>query len=225
MLMVVAVLSLVESLDLASGGTTPIFLRTALASCGAALWRVVLLPIDTAKTCLQVDGARGLDVLRERIRKEGGGTLYAGAIASSLATLVGHYPWFLTYNYLSEHLPTATEVLLMSASAGGAGEGQDVFPMVLLAGADPRVLTLLRSAFIGLCASSLSDVCSNSLRVLKTSRQTEGLGTSLSDLARGIIATEGWQGLLGRGLQTRLLVNALQGMLFSVLFKYFQGAK
>jgi hypothetical protein len=221
------VLSVVESLDFASGGTTPIFLRTALASCGAALWRVVLLPVDTAKTCLQVDGAKGLDVLRERIQREGMGTLYAGAVASSLATLVGHYPWFLTYNYLSEHLPTAAEVLLLSvtASAGGTGDGQGVFPAALLAGADPRVLTLLRSAFIGLCASSLSDVCSNSLRVLKTSRQTEGLGTSLSDLARGIIATDGWQGLLGRGLQTRLLVNALQGMLFSVLFKYFQGVK
>jgi hypothetical protein len=223
------VLSVVESLDFASGGTTPIFLRTALASCGAALWRVVLLPVDTAKTCLQVEGSRGLDVLRERIQREGVGTLYAGAVASSLATLVGHYPWFLTYNYLSEHLPTAAEVLQLSVSAtvsaGGAGEGQGVFPAALLAGADPRVLTLLRSAFIGLCASSLSDVCSNSLRVLKTARQTEGLGTSLPDIARGIIATDGWQGLLGRGLQTRLLVNALQGMLFSVLFKYFQSAK
>ena len=216
-----------ESLDFASGGVTPIFLRTALASCGAALWRVILWPVDTAKTCLQVEGAKGLDVLRERIQKEGLGTLYAGAIASSLATLVGHYPWFLTYNYLSEHLPTAAEALLMSVTVmpGGLGEAQGVSPMAFLAGADPRVLTLLRSAFIGLCASSLSDVCSNSLRVLKTSRQTEGLGTSLPDLARGIIATEGWQGLLGRGLQTRLLVNALQGMLFSVLFKYFQSAK
>jgi len=34
---------------------------------------------------------------------------------------------------------------------------------------------------------------------------------------------DGWQGLFGRGLQTRLLVNAVQGMLFSVLFKYFQS--
>ena len=94
-----------------------------------------------------------------------------------------------------------------------------------LAAADPRVLALVRSAFIGLCASSLSDVCSNSLRVLKTSRQAAGLGTSVVDIAKGIVATDGWAGLLGRGLQTRLAFNALQGMLFSVLFKYFQAAQ
>ena len=32
----------------------------------------------------------------------------------------------------------------------------------------------MRSALIGLCASSLSDICSNSLRVLKTTKQTAG---------------------------------------------------
>ena len=32
----------------------------------------------------------------------------------------------------------------------------------------------MRSALIGLCASSLSDICSNSLRVLKTTKQTSG---------------------------------------------------
>ena len=31
----------------------------------------------------------------------GPSTLFNGAIANSLATLIGHYPWFLTYNYLS----------------------------------------------------------------------------------------------------------------------------
>ena len=35
---------------------------------------------------------------------------------------------------------------------------------------------MFRSAFIGLCASSLSDICSNSLRVLKTTKQTLGGG-------------------------------------------------
>jgi hypothetical protein len=36
---------------------------------------------------------------------------------------------------------------------------------------DPTLFTIIRSAFIGLCASSISDICSNSLRVLKTSKQ------------------------------------------------------
>jgi hypothetical protein len=209
------VLSLVDSLD--DSGATPVFVRTALASVGAALWRVVLLPVDTAKTVLQVEGPKGLAGLRSRVAKEGPATLYSGAVTNSLATLVGHYPWFLTYNYLSEHLPAA------DAWAAAEGVAQAGLLPAALAAADPRALGLARSAFIGLVASSLSDVCSNSLRVLKTSRQAAGLETSVVDIAKGIVATEGWAGLLGRGLQTRLTVNALQGMLFSVLFKYFGG--
>lgn len=34
-----------------------------------------------------------------------------------------------------------------------------------------------------------------------------------------IVAADGWRGLLGRGLGTRLLGNGLQSMLFSVVFK------
>jgi hypothetical protein len=77
---------------------------------------------------------------------------------------------------------------------------------------------LYRSAFIGLCASSLSDICSNSLRVLKTAKQTiqsssksSSSMTSNTDelqkkigyitIARQIIEEDGLKGLLGRGLQ------------------------
>ena len=42
---------------------------------------------------------------------------------------------------------------------------------------DPTLFTIIRSAFIGLCASSISDICSNSLRVLKTTKQTAGIET------------------------------------------------
>jgi hypothetical protein len=39
---------------------------------------------------------------------------------------------------------------------------------------------------------------------------------------KGILEQGGAAELFGRGLQTRLVTNALQGMLFSVLWKYFQ---
>jgi hypothetical protein len=39
--------------------------------------------------------------------------------------------------------------------------------------------------------------------------------------AKEIIAAEGVLGLFGRGLGTRLLTNGLQGLLFSILWKYF----
>jgi hypothetical protein len=45
---------------------------------------------------------------------------------------------------------------------------------------------------------------------------------SYQDTVRMIIAKDGWSGLFGRGLQTRLLTNAIQGAAFSVLWRYFQ---
>ena len=220
---------------------------------------------------------------------EGPSALFSGALAASAATVVGHYPWFLTYNALSASLPTAADVTAFSdalaassslavvattsatsaasaiaaTAAGSASLAATpgpfaILPLLASLHLDPALLTLVRSAFIGLCASSVSDVASNSLRVLKTTRQTEGAvvaaaeggdsqradnadaegdGSSVDgkstgaavqqksylQSAREIIAADGWGGFLGRGLQTRLLANALQGTLFSVLFKYFQS--
>eukprot|EP00596_Hydrurales_sp_CCMP1899_P004120 CAMPEP_0119050530 /NCGR_PEP_ID=MMETSP1177-20130426/70467_1 /TAXON_ID=2985 /ORGANISM="Ochromonas sp, Strain CCMP1899" /LENGTH=461 /DNA_ID=CAMNT_0007029049 /DNA_START=366 /DNA_END=1751 /DNA_ORIENTATION=+ len=282
------VITLLEVLD--PSGTIPVFLRTGVASTGAALWRIFLLPVDTVKTCLQVNGEVGLEILKKRLETDGPKTLFSGALASSSATLVGHYPWFLTYNYLSDRLPSGIEIIqnihVLTSDLGASVQGMTGGDLDLLAflpifahyrvdlseGAsvvshlltntniDPTFFNLLRSAFIGLCASSLSDICSNSLRVLKTTKQTAGdenlvnktamknevesevseiennvtspqiiesvsmKSKSYRELAADIIAKDGWGGLFGRGLQTRILANALQGMLFSVLFKYFQGS-
>ncbi len=66
----------------------------------------------------------------------------------------------------------------------------------------------------------MSDTVSNSLRVVKTVRQTgDTADVSYVDAARRVLDTDGIAGLLGRGLGTRLLVNVLQGALFSVAFK------
>lgn len=113
-----------------------------------------------------------------------------------------------TYNFLNEKIPEVSST-------------------------DDLLLSLARSALLGLCASCVSDVCSNSLRVVKTTKQTASLGvkddsegspTSLSypEIVSQIIEKDGLVGLFGRGLQTRLLTNAIQGATFSVLWKYFQ---
>lgn len=192
-----------ETLD--PTGSVPLFIRTGFGSITAGIWRIVIMPVDTFKTCLQVYGSSGLTVIRQKLSSEGALALYSGALASSAATFVGHYPWFLTYNFLSMNLPTAEEFHGMATS-----------------GLDDRLVTLLRSAFIGLCASSISDVTSNSLRVLKTQRQTSD-DKNYGEILKEVLEEGGLAGLLTRGLQTRLLVNSLQGMLFSVLFKYFNS--
>lgn len=80
---------------------------------------------------------------------------------------------------------------------------------------------LLRQAFIGFCASVISDTISNSLRVVKTYRQVHERRVSYTEAAEAIIAADGLRGLFGRGLKTRILANGLQGLLFSILWKLF----
>jgi hypothetical protein len=44
---------------------------------------------------------------------------------------------------------------------------------------------------------------------------------SYLNAARAVIAVDGVKGLFGRGLKTRILANGLQGLMFSVLWKFF----
>ncbi|KAI6131758.1 mitochondrial carrier [Pisolithus croceorrhizus] len=171
----------------------PALVKTVFASVAAACFRMILTPVDTVKTTLQTQGKDGLKLLRERVKKYGIVSLWYGAVATAAATFVGHYPWFGTYNYLDAVLP---------------------LPITL-------VQKLFRSAFIGFAASVASDSISNSLRVVKTYRQVNATRISYLDAARAVIAADGIQGLLGRGLKTRILANGLQGLMFSVLWKLF----
>jgi hypothetical protein len=85
------------------------------------------------------------------------------------------------------------------------------------------VLGLARAAACGCAASAVSDTASNGLRVIKTVRQTSAEGTGYLDAVRAVLAADGWRGLLGRGLGTRLLVNVLQGAVFSVAWKAIEA--
>ncbi|SRR6266446_1293635 len=51
--------------------TLPKFIQTAFASATAALFRIVLLPVDTVKTTLQTQGKRGWGILRNRVHAAG----------------------------------------------------------------------------------------------------------------------------------------------------------
>ncbi|KAF8465131.1 mitochondrial carrier domain-containing protein [Russula ochroleuca] len=175
--------------------TLPKLIQTAFASAAAALFRMVLMPVDTLKTTLQTQGKRGWSILRKRIKTYGLGTLWYGAWATAAATFVGHYPWFGTYNQLDKSLPPPTTV------------GQQ----------------FLRQAFIGFVASVVSDTISNSLRVVKTYRQVNETRIGYLDAARAVVAADGIRGLFGRGLKTRIIANGAQGLMFSVLWKFFMN--
>lgn len=125
----------------------PIFVQTSLGSFLAGIWRLSTLPIDAWKTSKQVHGQKGLGVLLDKYRANGIKAFYQGGIASATATMVGHYPWFVTNNYLDYYIPKYHFK-------------------------DEKLKFLGRGAFIGFCCTMVSDTISNSIRVLKTMKQT-----------------------------------------------------
>lgn len=174
--------------------TWPVLVKTIAASAASAAFRMTLTPIDTIKTTQQTQGGRaGMILLKNRIKEKGIASMWYGAFATAGATFVGHYPWFGTYNWLSANLPPPHNL----------------------------IQKLARQAFIGFAASVVSDTVSNSLRVIKTYRQVHEGDMGYVQAAREIIDKDGWRGLFGRGLATRLLTNGLQGLLFSILWKLF----
>lgn len=171
----------------------PVAVKTIAASTSAAAFRIALMPIDAVKTNLQVDGS--MAPLLAKMKTHGPACLFYGAIATFTANFVGHYPWFFTYNFLDAKIPRYKT----------AGK------------------KLTRNGFIGFTASVISDSCSNSIRVIKTTRQTYAVPLSYAACIKDVIAKDGVVGLFGRGLKTRIITNGAQGLMFSVLWKLFQG--
>lgn len=173
---------------------TPIVFQTAFASVVAGGCRILLMPVDTIKTNLQVNGT--IIELVKNYKQFGPKVFYNGSVATSTSTMAGHFPWFYTYNYLQSVLPKY----------------------------DDNLGKLTRNAFIGFSASIASDTVSNSIRVLKTAKQTYFINESSSyfKIASDIVKKDGISSLLGRGLPIRLCTNGIQGALFSVIWKMIE---
>jgi len=166
--------------------------KTATASAAAAAFRIVLMPIDTVKTTMQVTGKFSNVVTK--VKAEGVTALYHGSLAAASATFVGHYPWFFTYNLLSEKIPKQ----------------------------DDPFRELGRRAIMGFSASAVSDTCSNSIRVIKVYKQSSVETLSYPQVVKNVISESGISGLMFRGLETKIMANGFQGILFSIMWKHFE---
>jgi hypothetical protein len=185
-------LALFDSFD--STRNLNVAIKTGGASLSAGAFRIALMPIDAVKTIMQVEGKNGLPMLKAKLKLHGPLVLFHGALGAMMATIVGHFPWFLTNNFLQQNVPRADENFWLKRS---------------------------RDAGIGFCSSVVSDTTSNSLRVVKTTKQTYATPISYVDAARVVLAKDGVVGLFGRGLKTKIIANGAQGALFSVLWVYF----
>lgn len=169
-----------------------------IASMVVGIFRMMLMPIDTCKTVLQIEHKVGLSTLLSKVREGKVHLLYSGALANAASSFIGHYPWFYTYNLLSRD---ANLSKLIPWDAG-------------------------RNALIGFVSSVVSDTIANFMRVIKTSKQALGstmmsssAAATYAETIRVVIAVDGWRGLFGRGLKTRILGNALQSILFTVIWR------
>jgi len=171
----------------------PIFAKTVSASVAAGLFRIFPMPIDTCKTTMQVQGS--IKPVFAKIKASGPTVLYHGSLAAASATFVGHYPWFFTYNMLQEKLPKYE---------------------------DNKWKSLGRQAFIGFCSSAVSDTCSNSIRVVKVYKQSAEKAVTYPQAVKEVLAKGGIRDLMFRGLETKILANGMQGILFSILWKQFE---
>lgn len=165
----------------------PTAAKIMCASALSASFRVVIMPVDAWKTTKQVEGKEGLRRLIEKARRHPTALWHGGACMAT-AAMVGHYSWFYTHHQLCEAVPEFDFV-----------HGKHA-----------------RHALIGSASSAVSDCFCNSLKVLKTQRQTSMVTVGYAEAAKQIMEREGLSGLLGRGLKTRLLASSLQGALFSV---------
>lgn len=172
---------------------TPLVAKTLLGSVVAASWRVVLMPIDMTKVIMQLRGrAEGLAELHSRVRVGGASVLWTGSVAAFTTSVIGHLPWYLTFNYLNRHLPTPDNDVDWKVRAA-------------------------RHGVIGFSASVVSDACTNWLRCVKAIRQAEGISyTRALALVR---RTDGLVGMFVRGLRTRIFGNGIQGLVFTALWK------
>ena len=174
--------------------SVPMSIQTLAGAGLATVWRILLLPLSTYKNMVQVEGKNGFGILKRKIRLNGPHVLYNGSIAGILVSSVSYYPWYFTFNVMDKYIPNYSD----------------------------QMHKTIRNGSIGFCASIVSDCFSNSFRILKIYKQTHKTHLSYWQIIQKIKKTDGYIGILSRGLSSRIIVNGIQGILFTICWKYLE---
>ena len=169
----------------------PMSVQTLIGTGLATICRISLLPLSTYKNIVQVEGKNGFHILKQKIRSNGPHVLYNGSVAGIMVSSTAYYPWYFTFNIMDKYLPNYQDQLHKT----------------------------IRNGSIGFCASVISDCVSNSFRILKIYKQTHQTHLSYLQIIKTIQKNDGYMGIFSRGLSTRIIVNGIQGILFTICWK------
>lgn len=136
-------------------------------------------------------------MLLSKSKSFGVSAFYQGGVAEICATSLSHYAWFVIHNYLEAYLPSYSY--------------KDQFSNAVM-----------RSGAIGFLSTLGTDVLVNSLRVVKTFKQTSNEQVSYGQVMAEIIKSDGVSGVFSRGLSTKIIMNSVQGASFAVSWKYME---
>ncbi|XP_063934439.1 uncharacterized protein LOC135146208 isoform X3 [Zophobas morio] len=85
----------------------------------------------------------------------------------------------------------------------------------------PWFFTHNQNALIGFISSMVSDTCSNSIRVVKTTKQTHEQPITYPQAVSMVICKDGVTGLLFRGLRTKILANGVQVSCYQYISSHY----
>ena len=167
--------------------------KSSLASLSSMVWRINLMPLDTLDHMLQAHGKKGIHIIKDKVKNQGPSVLYYGGLAWSVTNFVGYIGWFYTYS-LMEKYNSNNKI-------------------------DPNIYSVIE----GFTCTSISDIITNPIRVLKTYRQTSPDQITYYQTYKKIVNEFGLSSLLLRGLKTRIIMHGIQNSLFVILWKKFDS--
>jgi len=158
----------------------------------SSLTKLSLVPIDTLDVVLQVEGKKGINILKTKIKKNGYNVLYYGATPWILNNFIGTYIWFNVHNYL--------DFKYKDEYKNG-------------------VKFNVKNGLIGLVSSLSSDIVTNPLRILKINKQANSTSISYMSTIKDIHQTKNYSEFFLRGLKTRMIIHGIQNVAFVIIWK------
>lgn len=178
---------------------------TVIASIVVGMWRMILMPIDTCKTVLQVDSVEGFRNLMRKVKAGKIYVLYQGKYFTYTHTfrascffplLDTHQTFPICINHILHPSPSGA---FANAASAIVGHYPWFYTYRVLSKSNvlQKFITSnhLRNASIGFVASVVSDTVANAIRVVKTTKQAIASkhAVGYGEVVAMILAADGWK--------------------------------